>query len=71
MNLRFLMAQYIVLQEYFKIILYLYQLKNRFFTLTTQMYLWKSRGMSENTIENITKIDNTFAPTCIIIHYQL
>ena len=35
------------------------------FSCTTQIYSWKSKGMSEGSIENITTSDNTFAPTLI------
>ena len=33
-----------------------------FFSGTTETYLRKSKGMSEQSIENITISDNTFAP---------
>ena len=32
------------------------------------MYLWKSKGMSEENIENITKSDSSFAPTFVNHH---
>ena len=34
----------------------------------TQIYLWKSNGMSEESIENITKLDSNFAPTFVGHH---
>ena len=57
------MEQIIFLQIYFKIILYLYQLKNtlNFFSGTTWIDLWKPNGMSEENIENVTKSDINFA----------
>ena len=59
------MKQKIFLQEYFKIIEYLYRLKNTFkyFSDTTTIDLWKSNGILEENIENITKSDSNFAPT--------
>ena len=61
------MEQNIFLQEYFKIIWYLYQLKKyiKYFSGTTQIDSWKSNGMSEENIENITKSDSNFAPTFV------
>ena len=35
---------------------------------TTQIYSWKSNGMSEESIENITKSDSNFAPTFVNHH---
>ena len=35
---------------------------------TTQIYSWKSNGMSEESIENITKSDSNFAPTFVDHH---
>ena len=32
----------------------------KFFTWFTQIYLWKSNGMLEESIENITKSDSLF-----------
>ena len=34
-----------------------------YFHGTTQLYFWKSKGMSEESIENITKSGRNFAPT--------
>ena len=43
-----------------------------FFDNTPEMYPWKSNGMSEESIESITKLDNTFSPTLIILfNYNL
>ena len=36
----------------------------KYFHGTTQIYSWKSNGMSEESIENITRSDSNFAPTC-------
>ena len=38
--------------------------KNYFkpFTRTNEIYSWKSKGISEESIENITTSDNTFSP---------
>ena len=35
----------------------------KYFTSTTQVESWKSNGLSEESIENITKSDGNFAPT--------
>ena len=35
---------------------------------TTRIELWKSNGMSEENIENITKSDSSFAPTLVDHH---
>ena len=37
----------------------------KYFTSTTQVESWKSNGMSEEGIENITKTDSNFAPTFV------
>ena len=37
----------------------------RFFTNTSQVLSWKSKGLSEESIENITTSDSNFAPTLI------
>ena len=42
----------------------------KYFNATAQIDLWKSNGMSEENIENITKSDRSFAPLLIIIYYQ-
>ena len=46
------MEQNIFLQEYFKIIYYLYQLKRyiKYFSGITQIDWWKSNGMPEENI---------------------
>ena len=49
--------------EYFKIIWYIYQLKNiKYFSVTTWSDFWKSKGISEENIENITKSNSNFTP---------
>ena len=40
----------------------------KYFTGTTWIELWKSNGMSEESIENITKSDSNFAPTFVDHH---
>ena len=40
----------------------------KYFHGTTQIYSWKSNGMSEESIENITKSDRNFAPTFVDHH---
>ena len=40
----------------------------KYFHGTTQIYSWKSNGMSEESIENITKSDSNFAPTFVNHH---
>ena len=42
----------------------------KYFNDTTRIDLWKSNGMSEVNIENITKSDSNFAPT-FLDHYLL
>ena len=66
------MAQNIFLQEYFKNFYYIYLLKKyiKYFSGTTQINLWKSNGMSDKNIENITKTDSTFA-TIFVNHHVL
>ena len=39
------------------------------FSGTTHIDSWKSNGMSEEEIENITKSDSNFVPT--LVHYHL
>ena len=39
-----------------------------YFHSTTQIYLWKSNGMSEESIENIAKSDSNFAPNFVDRH---
>ena len=41
-----------------------------YFSGTTKVDLWKSNGMSEENIENITKPDKNFPPT-FVDHYVL
>ena len=43
----------------------------KYFHDTTQIYSWKSNGMSEESIENITKSDSNFAPTFVDHHVVL
>ena len=40
----------------------------KYFHSTNQIYSWKSNGMSEESIENITKSDSNFAPTFVDHH---
>ena len=63
------MEQNISLQEYFKIVKYLYELKNiKYFSDTNRTNSWKSNGMSKENIENVTKSDSSFAPTFVDHH---
>ena len=64
------MEQNNFLQEYYKIIQYLHQRKTyiKYFGGNTRIDLWKSNGMSEENIENITKPDSSFAPTFVGYH---
>ena len=71
-NLMFLMTHNTCIQEYYKIILCLYQLQNTFniFMTNIQIYLWKFNGRTEESIENITISDCNFAST-FVDHYVL
>ena len=40
----------------------------KYFSSTTRVESWKSNGMSEVSIENITKSDSKFAPTFVDHH---
>ena len=40
----------------------------KYFIGTTQIEVWKSNGMSEESIENITKSDSSFAATFVDHH---
>ena len=40
----------------------------KYFHATTRIYLWKSNGMSEESIENITKSDSNFTATFLDHH---
>ena len=42
----------------------------KYFNGTTRIYLWKSNGISEENIENIAKLDISFAPN-FVNHYLL
>ena len=53
----FLLRNLITAKKYFK-----------YFTGTTRIDLWKSNGMLEENIENITKSDSNFAPTFVDHH---
>ena len=41
----------------------------KYFHGATPIYSWKSHGISEESIENITKLDSTFAPA--FVHYHV
>ena len=43
----------------------------KYFSGTTQIESWKSNGMSEESIENITKSDSNFAQTFVDHHLLL
>ena len=55
-----------ILQDYFVSIPAKKYIK--YFSGNTWIYLWKSNGMSEENIENITKSDSNFAPTFVNHH---
>ena len=40
----------------------------KYFNSTTRSTAWKSNGMSEENIENITKLDRNFAPAFVDPH---
>ena len=40
----------------------------KYFSSTTPIDLWKSNGMSEENIENITKPERNFVPTFVDHH---
>ena len=40
----------------------------KYFEGTTQIYSWKSNGMSEESIQNIAKSDSNFAPSFVDHH---
>ena len=40
----------------------------KYFSGTTRIQSWKSNGMSEEKIENITKSDSNFAPSFVDLH---
>ena len=42
----------------------------KYFNSTCHIYLWKSNGMSEESIENITKSNSHFVST-FVNHYSL
>ena len=73
-NLVFLMEQNIFLQEYLKIIQYLYLLKDTLNILVALLGLicgnLRENGMLGENIENIIKSDSNFAPT-FVDHYLL
>ena len=52
-----------ILQNYFVFVSAKTYIK--YFSGTTEIYLWKSNGMSEKSIENITTLDYLFAPTLV------
>ena len=64
------MEQNIFLQEYFKIMQYLYQLKKyiKYFSGTTRISSWKSNEISEENIESITKSYSNFVSTFVGLH---
>ena len=64
------MQQNIFLQEYFKnYLVFIPAIKCiKYFSGTTRIDLWKSNGMSEENIENISKSDSKFAPAFVDHH---
>ena len=72
MDIRFLTVQDIFLQEQDEIIKYISHIKvmREFFTNTSKVLSWKSIGLSEESVENITTSDSNFAQT-LITYYPL
>ena len=64
------MKKNIVPQNYFKIIWYIYQLKNALNILVAlRIESWTSNGISGKNIKNITKSDSNFATTFVDHHF--
>ena len=61
------MEENVFLQKYLNIIWYLHQVKNTF-SGTNRIESWKFNGISEENIENITKLGSNFAPTFVDHH---
>ena len=63
------MGQDIFLQEYYKFIYYIFQIKVffRFSANISRVVTWKSIGFSVENIENITTSNRNFAP--ILVNY--
>ena len=40
----------------------------KYFSCTARIESWKSNGMSERNVQNITKSDSNFAPTFVDRH---
>ena len=70
MDIRFPMAQKIFLREYLKIFLVFIPAKkySKYFSGTTRIYSWKSDGLSEENIKNITESNSNFASTFANYH---
>ena len=64
------MVQNIFLRKYFKMVfVFIPAIKHiNFFHGTTQISSWKSSGLSEESIKNITKSESSFAPTFVDHH---
>ena len=64
------MKKNILLQNYFKIIWYIYPLKNVLSILVAlRIESWKSKGISGKNIKNITKSDSNFTTTFVDHHF--
>ena len=61
------MEENVFLQKYLNIIWYLHKVKNTF-SGTNRIESWKFNGISEESIENITKSGSNFAPTFVDHH---
>ena len=72
MDIRFFMRKDIFPQENYKIIKYMFQIKNILGVLlsTSKDLSWKSLEFSEKSVENLTTSDSNFAPT-LISYYPL
>ena len=67
MDIRFFMRQDIFPQENYKIIKYMFQIKNILGVLlsTSKVLSWKSLEFSEKSVENLPTSGSNFAPTLI------
>ena len=62
-------AKYIPLEIFQNLLLFIQTEKYiKYFSGTTRIESWKFNGMSEESIENITKSDSNFAPTFVDHH---
>ena len=66
MDIRFLMAKFFFFRKFQNHLVFIPAKKYiNFFSDTTRINSWKSSGMSEENIENITKSHSNFVPTSV------